>query len=209
MRHLRFVLFRRFNFVSHWVLEELANELVDATVKSCGEQQTLSFTWCLLKNACDVLEETKLCHVVGFVQDGAFDCIKLDLAGLHEVNETTRTCNNDVDTVAHCVDLAGVAHAAINGGGAHVECFSQWLKYVTNLVCKFTGGYQDDGTGAEAVTTTTAVVQTGEHWKAEREGLARASAAAAERVTTRKSVGDGGLLNGEWCQNALRCQDIN
>ena len=209
MRHCRFVLFRRLNFVRHWVLEELANELVDATVKCCGEQQALSFTWCLLKNACDVLEESKLCHVVGFIQDGAFHCIKFDLTRLHEVEETTRTCNNDVDTVAHCVDLAGVAHAAINGCSAHVECLSQRLKHVTYLVCEFTGWHQDDGTWAEAVTTTTAVVQTGEHWQAKREGLARAGAAAAECVTTRKCVGDGGLLNGERCQNALRCQDIN
>ena len=35
MRHLRFVLFGRLNFVGHWVLEELANQLVDSTVKRC------------------------------------------------------------------------------------------------------------------------------------------------------------------------------
>ena len=35
VRHLRFVLFSRLNFVGHWVLEELANQLVDSTVKRC------------------------------------------------------------------------------------------------------------------------------------------------------------------------------
>jgi hypothetical protein len=80
VRHLRFILFSRLDFVSHWVLEKLANELVDSTVKCCREQQALSFAWCLFKNASHVLKESKLSHVVGFVQDGALDCVEFDLA---------------------------------------------------------------------------------------------------------------------------------
>jgi hypothetical protein len=80
VRHLRFVLFRRLNFVCHWVLEELANELVNSAVKSCGEEQALTFAWCLFKNACDVLKEAKLGHVVCFVQDGALHSVEFNLA---------------------------------------------------------------------------------------------------------------------------------
>jgi hypothetical protein len=80
VRHLRFVFFGRLNFVGHWVLEELANQLVDSTVKRCREEQTLSFAWCLFKNACDVLKESELGHVIGFVQDGALNSVKFNLA---------------------------------------------------------------------------------------------------------------------------------
>ena len=80
VRHLRFVFFSRLNFVGHWVLEELANELVNSAVKSCREQQALTFAWCLFKNASHVLKEAKLGHVVGFVQDGALNSVKFDLA---------------------------------------------------------------------------------------------------------------------------------
>jgi hypothetical protein len=66
--------------VGHWVLEELANQLVDSAVKRCREEQTLSFTWCLFKNACDVLKEPELGHVVSFVQDGALNSVKFNLA---------------------------------------------------------------------------------------------------------------------------------
>ena len=189
--------------MSHWVLEELANELVDSAVKSCREQQTLSFTWGLFKNACDVLKESKFGHVVGFVQDGALNSVEFNLTGLHEVDETTRACNNDVDTIAHCVDLAGVAHAAVHSGGTHTECISEGNEYVTNLVCEFTCWHQDDGARTVTVTRLVALLQTGEHWKAEREGLARASAATSECVATRKSVGNGCLLDGERSQNSL------
>jgi hypothetical protein len=80
VRHLRFVFFGRLNFMGHWVLEELANQLVDSTVKRCREEQTLSFAWCLFKNACDVLKKSELGHVIGFVQDGALDSVKFNLA---------------------------------------------------------------------------------------------------------------------------------
>jgi hypothetical protein len=209
VRHLRFVLFRRLHFVCHGVLEELANELVDSTVKSCGEEQALTFPWCLFKNASHVLKEAKLGHVIGFVQDGALHCVEFNLSGLHEVNEATWACNNDVDTIAHCVDLAGVAHAAVHSGGTHTECISEGNEYVTYLVCKFTCWHQDDGTRTETVARLVALVKASEHRKTKREGLARSGAATAEGVTTRKSVGNCCLLDGERCQNSLRCQDIN
>ena len=203
MRHLRFVLFSRLHFVCHWVLEKLANELVDSAVKSCREQQALSFTWCLFKNASHVLKESELGHVIGFVQDGALHCVEFNLSGLHEVNEATWASNNDVDTIAHCVDLAGVAHAAVHSGGTHTECISEGNEYFTHLVCKLASWHQDDGTRAETITRLVALVKASEHREAEREGLARSGAATAEGVTTRKCVGNGCLLDGERSQNSL------
>jgi hypothetical protein len=189
--------------VCHWVLEELANELVDATVKSCGEQQALTFAWGLFKNASHVLKESELGHVVGFVQDGALHCVEFDLSRLHEVNKASWASDNDVDAIAHCIDLAGVAHAAVHSGGTHTECISEGDEYVTHLVCKLTCWHQDDGTWTETVARLVALVKASEHRKTKREGLARSGTATAEGVTTRKSVGNCCLLDGERSQNSL------
>jgi hypothetical protein len=53
--------------VGYGVLEVLANQFVDTTVKSGGEQKTLTFARCFVEDTCDVFEEAKFCHVIGFV----------------------------------------------------------------------------------------------------------------------------------------------
>jgi hypothetical protein len=84
--------------VGYGVLEVLANQFVDTTVKSGREQKTLTFARCFVEDTCDVFEETKFSHVIGFVQDGDFNSIEFNLTRLHQVDETTWAGNNNVDT---------------------------------------------------------------------------------------------------------------
>ena len=51
-------------------MEELTDQLVDATVKSGGEQQALAVFGRVRENFTDMLEEAELCHVVGLVENG-------------------------------------------------------------------------------------------------------------------------------------------
>jgi hypothetical protein len=84
--------------VGHWVLKVLANQFVDTAVKSCREQKTLTIAWSFVEDACDVFEETKFSHVIGFVQHCDFNSIEFNLTRLHQVDETTWAGNNNVDT---------------------------------------------------------------------------------------------------------------
>jgi hypothetical protein len=62
------------------VAEEFADQFVDTAVEGCREKQTLAFTWSLFQDASYVFKEPKLGHVVGFVQDGDFNCVEFNLA---------------------------------------------------------------------------------------------------------------------------------
>jgi hypothetical protein len=53
--------------VGYGVLEVLANQFVDTTVKSGREQKTLTFARSFVEDTCDVFKEAKFCHVIGFV----------------------------------------------------------------------------------------------------------------------------------------------
>jgi len=117
------------------IAEELAYQFVDTAVESCREQQALTFTRCLFQNASDMLEESKLCHVICFVQNGDFNSVEFNLARLHKVDETAGTCHNNVNAIAHGIDLSVVANAAVHGGCAHTKCIGKWHKDVTYLVC--------------------------------------------------------------------------
>jgi hypothetical protein len=158
--------------VSNWVVQELANKLVDSAVKSCREQQALSFFWSLGQNVCDVLEESEFSHVVCFVKNSNFDCVKINVSRFHEVNESTRTSDNDVNTIAHSFDLLGIPNAAINGGGTHTETLSKWRQNITHLVCKFTSRNKNQCTRRETLTLFSAGFKTSKKRQGESKCLA-------------------------------------
>jgi hypothetical protein len=158
--------------VSNWVVQELANKLVDSAVKSCREQQALSFFWSLRQNVCDVLEESKLSHVVGFVKNSDFDCIEINVSRFHEVNESTWACNNDVNTIAHCFDLLRIPDAAINGGGTHTEPLSEWRQNIAHLVCELTSRDKNQCTWRETLTLFSTGFKTGKKRQGESKCLA-------------------------------------
>jgi hypothetical protein len=158
--------------VCYWVVQELANKLVDSAVKSCREQHALSVTWCLRQDLRDVLEEPEFSHVVSFVKNRDLNCIEVDVTRFHEVNETTWASNNDVNTIAQCFDLLWVTNATVNGGGTHTEATSEWCKYVTHLVCQLASWNQDQCTWCIVLAWLVALEQTSQQWQCECKRLA-------------------------------------
>ena len=98
VRHCRFCFFAGFNFVGDRVLQVLAHQLVNTTIKSGREQKTLTFTWCFVEDARDVFEESKFSHVIGFIQHSDFYGVEFNLTRLHQVDETSWAGNNNVHT---------------------------------------------------------------------------------------------------------------
>ena len=121
---------------------------------------------------CDVLEESEFSHVVGFVKNSDFDCIKINVSRFHEVNESTWACNNDVNTIAHCFDLLRIPNAAINGGGAHAETLSEWRQNIAHLVCKFTSRNKNQCTWCETLTLLSTGFKTSKKRQGESKCLA-------------------------------------
>ena len=64
----------------YWVVQVVAYQTVDTAVESCREQQTLRIFRSLAQNFFYVLQEPKLSHVVGFVENGYFNFREVDVA---------------------------------------------------------------------------------------------------------------------------------
>jgi len=73
--------------VQHRVVQESIDELVDAVVEGCGEQQTLAAARCGRQDAGDAGKEAEIGHVIGFVDHRDLDRVEADQALLHQVFE--------------------------------------------------------------------------------------------------------------------------
>jgi hypothetical protein len=203
VRHCRVCFFGGFHFVCYWVLQILAHEFVDSAIECRREQQTLTIARCVIEDSCDVFEKTKLSHVIGFVQDSHFNRVEFNLARFHQVDKATGTCNNDVDAVPHCIDLTVIGHAAVHGRSAHVQSFSQWRKYVADLIGELSCWHQDHCARTEAFALLSTVVQSSEKGKTECQCLSRTGATSTQCVSTSQGIRNGCLLDGEWGGDAL------
>ncbi len=98
------------------LVQEFGDELRDARVERRGEQHALPLGWCRPENATDDGEEAHVGHVVGFVDDRDLDVGEVDDALLHEVKETTRASNEDVDALVQRTGLRILVDATEHDG---------------------------------------------------------------------------------------------
>ena len=201
--------FRFINFVCGGVMKELANQLVDTTIKSGREQEPLSVLGGLGKNLTDMLEKAKLCHVVCFVEDGDLHIVERHVARLHEIDHSAWAGDDNVDAVAKCSDLSVVCHAAVHSGVAQAHLASEWCDDVTNLVRQLACRREDDGPGCTSAAFLFTLGETGKKRKHECQGLAASGATTAQYVTTCKGVFDCGYLNGEWFCDSLLGESLD
>ena len=193
LRHARAV-----DLVAHLVAQETADKHVDAAVERGAEQHPLAALRRRRENARDTGEESEVSHVIGLVEHRDLDGAEVDDLLLHEVFEASGARDDDVDAAAERLLLRLLAHAAEDrhdreaGGIRERDDGRRDLR--RELARR---GEHEAARASGRAAGGRGSGQSGDERKRERDGLARAGAAAAEHIAPRKSVRQRVALDGE------------
>ena len=85
------------------------------------EEQRLALARQQADDAAQIMDETQIEHLIGFVEDEDFDELQIDRAALDEIEQTARGGDDDIDAAAHGAFLARNRHAAEHGGDGQLH----------------------------------------------------------------------------------------
>ncbi|KJL44758.1 hypothetical protein RR49_00123 [Microbacterium ginsengisoli] len=184
--------------VAHLVAQERAHEAVDTAVEGGAEQQALSTGGRRLEDAGDARQEAEVGHVVGLVEHSDLDGVEGHDTLLHEVFESARAGDDDVDAGTHGLLLRALADATEDRGDAQTRRLRERGDGRRDLGGELAGGAEHEtARTAGAAGCGLRAAEAGDEGQRERERLATAGAAAAEHVATREGVGQRVALDGE------------
>jgi len=82
------------------ILQVCFDDSVNAAVKSCTEQQTLTIARNLFHQVTDDWQEAHVSHLICFVKYCDFNFTEIASATVDQIFETTRCCNNNICTAS-------------------------------------------------------------------------------------------------------------
>ena len=187
--------------------EETVHELGHARVEGRREQQPLRAGRGGRQDPGDARQEAQVSHVVGLVQHGDLGPVEAAVLLAHEVLEAAGAGHHDVDAAVERVDLAALADATEDHGGAHAHGLGERLEGLVDLPRQLTGRREDEPARGALGALGPGRGQAGHERDAEGVGLARAGAAAAQHVAPGERVGQRGVLDGRGGDDARVGQD--
>jgi hypothetical protein len=101
------------DLVTFWVVLVATDELFDVSIECRGEKQCLSLVADLIKNLADNGHEPHIRHTVSLIDNNGLHIMKADCASIHEIHQTPRTGNGDVNTTSKRIELWSKTYAAI------------------------------------------------------------------------------------------------
>ena len=149
--------------------------------------------------------------MIGFVENGDRNGVEVNEPLLHKVFEPTGGCDDDVDAVAQCLNLAVLRNTTEDCHRPKLVCVGEGLQRCRNLRCQLTGWGKNHarwatrfaGRGADGLR------EAHDHRNGEGERLARAGFSAAENVATSEGVGQSVDLNRKRAVFAVRREDVD
>ncbi len=181
------------------IAEERAGEGHDLTRHRGGEQEGLTVARGGGGDASDGIDEAHVEHAVGLVEDEEADGGEIGMALLHEVHETARGGDDDVDSALEVLDLVELADAPEDDGARDAGVPAVGLETLGDLSGEFASGGEDERAG-EGVPSAGLVgregAETREEGEGEGGGLAGAGLGDAEEVAAVEDGRDGSGLDG-------------
>ena len=179
------------NLAAHRVVLVVAGERRHVAVEGGREQHRLPIGRGLVEQAPNSRHESHVGHAVGLVDHDCVHRAQADHALLDQVFEASGTRHQDVDAPAERLNLAAVAHAAVDDRDPYATGEGSQLGH--DLVCELSGGGQHQrgrpaGPGPNSV---------GHERDPEGQGLARSGGSTAADVVTGHGVGHRGRLDVE------------
>jgi hypothetical protein len=115
-------------------------------VEGGGEEQPLTTLGDGVEDARH-LEEAHVGHVVGLVEDGDLDLVEVDGTAIHEVDESARGGDEQVDALGQRIDLLVVGQTAGDQLVPQAADVDERLEGVADLHGELTGRDEHEGAG--------------------------------------------------------------
>ena len=180
----------------------LLDELIDVAVERRRVQQCLTGRRTQVQEPRHLGGEAHIGHTVGLVDDDQLDVAEVALAAVHEVGETARCGDGDVDAALEITDLAHHGRAAEEGGDPASLLTGVRGEDVGHLLGQLTGRDQDQCLGGSGPGLGATLQQR----KPVGEGLAGTGGRLRAHVLASDGVRKGCFLDGEWGLDAIGTQ---
>ena len=181
------------------ILEQGGSQVANLVTEGGRKQQALLVLGNHGKDLLDVVDEAHVQHAVGLVKHQHLHLSQIEHALLHEVEQTSRCCHQNVHALLDPADLRVHADAAKNDRGGELQVLAIVLHGFFDLCRQFAGGCQHQGTNADAAKAVACRFrgcQLVQHGQYKGSGLAGARLCAAQQVVAGEYGGNGLRLNG-------------
>ena len=127
------------NFNRHGVGLIISYQVSNFVVQSCTEQNSLAVRLTLIENFTYGFHESHIRHSICFIKNNNANIFQRYCASLHHVNQSTRTCNEDIDTSVKGTELLVVWTSTIHSKDIQLEFVGKWIKHLEDLLCQLAG----------------------------------------------------------------------
>ena len=167
--------------------------LADRGRQRGGEQRDLTLLGHLLQDKLDVFQEAHVQHLVGFVQDQAFDLAQVQAAAVDVVDDSTWRADHDLRIAMQLSELHFIILTAVDGRQVQaLQVPPVLLERRRNLHGQFAGRRQDQHLGLAARGD----FNFGQHGQSKRGRLATAGLRLGQHVAAVEHVGNDLGLDG-------------
>ena len=119
------------------IAQHVLGEFGDRLRHRRREEQRLPLGRQLGDDLADVVDEAHVEHAIGFIEHEKLDLIELQRIAAHQIEQTARRCDHDVDAAHHRANLAAHRHAADRQRGAQPEVPAIGVEAVEDLSGQF------------------------------------------------------------------------
>ena len=162
---------RRCNRHAHRIVEEAVAQFSNRLWHGCREEQCLTLLWQQLVNTLQRMDETKVHHLVRFIKDENFDVLQRYGALFNQIDQTARSCDQNIDAASKTFFLAENGHAAKDAIHLQTKEFAIGAEAVGDLRSKLAGWRQHQHTAAILLARFWLCCEMVQRWQSERRSL--------------------------------------
>jgi hypothetical protein len=177
------------------IFQELLGKFRDGRRHGGREQQRLSRGRQFGDDPADIGEKAHVEHAVGFVEHKDLDAIKPHRAGSHEVDETARRCDQNVDPSGETADLAADRDAADGKRRVYPQVAPIGAEAFQNLPRKLAGRAEYQHAAGFRLAANRRAGEPMQNGKREGRGLSGARLRNADHVPAGKDQRNGLTLD--------------
>lgn len=177
------------------VVQEVHGKSLDFLGPSGREQQCLSVRSNLGDNLPDLRFETHVQHSVGFVHDKVGDSLKVGLAALEHVDQSTGSSDNDFGTSLQVSDLLTLGDTTVDSGVPDSGRSTKLGALGLSLHSEFSSGSKDKDNGTITGLKERLGVDVNHGWECERDGFTGTGFGDGDEVSSRQGHRPGLTLN--------------
>lgn len=134
---------RNFNFL--WIAEDRPRECLDLRCHGRREEECLAFDRDNLEELLDIVDESHIEHPIGLIEDEYLDVRERNIPLIHEVEESSRSRDEDVDPLSESFGLISLLHPAKYHGLMESGVSSIRPETLLNLDREFASRSDDEG----------------------------------------------------------------